>query len=80
MQVVGLIIGIFSILGMFIFFLPLLGALNWLNVPFAVVGLIISLISIVKANNKSIGLAGAILCSIAMVVGMGRLLIGCGIF
>ncbi len=80
MQVFGLIFGIVSIVGMFIFFLPLLGALNWLNIPLAIIGLIISLISIVNAKNKGIGLAGVILCSIAIVVGIGRLKIGCGIF
>ena len=80
MQVVGFLIGVISIVGMFIFFLPLLGALNWLNIPLAIIGLIISLISIANAKNKGIGLAGAILCSIAIVVGIGRLKIGCGIF
>jgi hypothetical protein len=80
MQVVGLVIGVVSTVGMFIFFLPLLGALNWLNVPLAIAGLIISLISIANARNKGIGLAGVILCSIAIVVGIGRLKIGCGIF
>ncbi|MBM2832228.1 MAG: hypothetical protein HW414_1280 [Dehalococcoidia bacterium] len=80
MQVVGFVIGVISVVGMFIFFLPLLGALNWLNVPLAIVGLIISLISISSAKDKGIGLTGAILCGIAIFVGIGRLRIGCGIF
>ena len=79
MQFVGCLIGVISIVGMFIFFLPLLGALNWLNIPLAVVGLIVSLTSIAKAKNKGIGLVGAILCTIAIVVGIGRLKLGCGI-
>ena len=80
MQVVGLILGIISIVGMFVFFLPLLGALNWLNIPLAIIGFIISLLSIINAERKGIGIAGIILCSLAIVVGIGRLKLGCGIF
>jgi len=80
MQVVGLILGIISIIGMFIFFLPLLGSLNWINIPFAIVGLIISTISIINAERKGLGVAGIILCTIAIVIGIGRLMLGCGIF
>ena len=79
MQIVGLIIGIISTVGMFIFFLPFLGALNWLNIPLALIGLIVSSISITNAKNKRVGLTGVILCSIAVVVGIGRLRLGCGI-
>ncbi len=79
MQVVGLIIGIMSIIGMFIFFLPFLGALNWLNIPFALLGFIISLLSVIRAKNRGIGIAGMALCIVAIVVGVGRLQIGCGI-
>lgn len=81
MQVVGLIWGILSIIGMFIFFLPFLGAFNWLNIPFALVGLIISLIGTATAKgNRGTGVAGIILCLIAVVVGVLRLKMGCGIF
>lgn len=80
MQVIGLIIGIISIIGMFIFFLPLLGALNWINIPFAIVGLFINIISIINAERKGLSVAGIALCSIAIVVGTGRLKLGCGIF
>ena len=80
MQVIGLILGLISIVGMFVFFLPLLGALNWLNIPLAIIGFIISLLSILNAKRKGIGIAGIILCSVAIVVGIGRLKIGCGIF
>ena len=80
MQVAGLILGLISIVGMFVFFLPLLGALNWLNIPLAITGLIISVLSILNSERKGIGIAGIILCSVAIVVGIGRLKIGCGIF
>lgn len=80
MQVIGLIIGILAILGMLLGFLPFLGWLNWINIAFAAFGLIISVISILKANNKGIGIAGIILCAIAIIVGIGRLQLGGGIF
>lgn len=80
MQVLGLIWGILSIIGMFIFFLPFLGALNWLNIPFAAVGFIISLVAIVNAKDgRRAGITGIILCSIAIIVGVVRLKLGWGI-
>ena len=79
MQVIGLVFGIISIVGMFIFFLPLLGSLNWINIPFAVVGLIVSILSIINTKRKGLGIAGIVLCSIAIVIGIGRLQLGCGI-
>lgn len=79
MQLLGFILGIISVVGMFIFFLPLLGALNWINIPFALIGLIISTISVINAKRKGIGIAGIVLCSIAIVIGIGRLKLGCGI-
>jgi hypothetical protein len=79
MQIVGLIIGIIAILGMLIALLPLLGWLNWLNIAVALLGLAISIISILKARNKGIGIAGIVLCAIAIVVGIIRLQLGGGI-
>ena len=80
MQVIGLIMGILAILGMLIGFLPLLGWWNWVNIAFAALGLIISIISILRARNKGIGIAGIVLCAIAIIVGIGRLQLGGGIF
>ena len=76
MQVIGLIIGILSFIGMFIFFLPFLGVLNWLNIPFAIIGFVIGIISIINTERKGIGIAGIVLCTIAIVVGSIRLMIG----
>ena len=80
MQVLGLIWGILSVIGMFIFFLPFLGALNWLNVPFAGTGLIISLLATINARgHKGAGITGIILCGVAIVIGILRLKMGWGI-
>lgn len=71
MKIIGLILGILAALGMLLAFIPLLGWLNWINIPFAIVGLIFSAIS------KSKG--GTVLCAVAVIFGMIRLALGGGI-
>ncbi len=71
MKIIGLILGILAAIGMLLAFIPLLGWLNWINIPFAIVGLIFSVIS------KSKG--GTILCIVAVIFGMIRLALGGGI-
>ncbi len=71
MKIIGLILGILSALGMLLAFIPLLGWLNWINIPFAIIGLIFSVIS------KSKG--GTVLCIVAIIFGMIRLAFGGGI-
>jgi hypothetical protein len=81
MQVIGLIFGIFSCMGMFVAFLPFLGWMNWGVIPFALAGLVISIIGIATARKSNrIGVAAIILCAIAIVVGVFRLIIGGGLF
>jgi len=80
MQVIAFIMGIFSILGMFIGLLPLIGWFNWLVIPFAGTGLIISIASVAVARRGGIGVAGIILCTIALFVSIPRLIIGGGFF
>lgn len=71
MQTVGRIFGILALIGMVLGMLPLLGWLNWFNIPFAILGLILSAIS------KSKG--GMIICAVAILFGGLRLLIGGGL-
>ena len=81
MQFIGLLFGIFSIIGMFIAFLPLLGWMNWGVIPFAIAGLVVSIIGVatVRKSNK-LGVAAIVLCGIAIVIGAIRLNIGGGFF
>lgn len=82
MQILSLVWGILAFLGMFISLLPCFGALNWLNIPFAVIGLIVSIIAIILApqgEKTGNALAGIILCSIAVLFGIIRLILGFGI-
>lgn len=81
MRIAGLLLGILSLIGMLVAFIPCLGWLNWLNIPFAVVGLIVSLIAYndvnVQPNNQP--KTCIILCVIAIVLGGFRLAVGGGI-
>ena len=71
MKTLGLILGILAALGMLLAFIPLFGWLNWLNIPFAILGLIFRVI------GKSRG--GTILCIVAILFGILRLALGGGI-
>lgn len=72
MKTIAVILGIMSTIGMFLAFIPLFGWLNWLNIPFAILGLIFSLLG----NSPE----GKILCILAIVFGLLRLILGGGIF
>ena len=81
MQFIGLLFGIFSIIGMFIAFLRLLGWMNWGVIPFAIAGLVISIIGVATARKSNkLGVAAIVLCSIAIVIGALRLNLGGGFF
>ena len=81
MQVIGFLFSIFSVTGMFIAFLPLLGWMNWGVIPFALAGLVISIIGTATARkSRGLGVAAIVLCCIAIIVGVIRLNLGGGIF
>ncbi len=81
MLTLSLVWGILALIGMFVAFLPCLGSLNWLNIPFAGLGLIISVVAVAtsKEQKKGGGMAGIVLCAIAVVLGLLRLLAGGGV-
>ena len=81
MQVLSLVWGGLAFFGMLVGFLPCLGAFNWLNIPFAGVGLIISIAALVnsKTPNNGAAIAGMICNAIAIGIGVIRLTLGGGI-
>lgn len=81
MQILSLVWGILAFLGMIVGFIPCLGALNWLNIPFAAIGVIISIVAAAGARDGSKGtaIAGLFANIIALVIGVIRLTIGGGI-
>lgn len=80
MQIIGFIMGILSVLGMLFGLIPFLGWSNWLVIPFAGIGLIISIIGVAVSKSGGIGIAGIVLCLIALFIRIPRLVIGGGIF
>lgn len=92
MKQVSLIIGIIVLVGMVIGFIPCLGWFNWLNIPLAIVGLVLGGIDY---NNERNMVArdefgnpihrpatfplGIIFCAVALLFGMFRLFIGGGV-
>jgi hypothetical protein len=81
MQVLSVVWGILALCGMFVAFFPCLGSLNWINIPFSFVGLVISIVALVttKETKKGMSIAGIICCGIAMLFGLIRLIAGGGI-
>lgn len=81
LQVVSMVWGILAILGMIVAFLPCLGSLNWLNIPFSVVGLVISIVALasVKEGSRTGATVGVVCCGVATVFGIFRLALGGGI-
>ena len=71
MQTVGRIFGIMALIGMIIGLIPLLGWLNWFNIPLAILGLILSIV------GKSKG--GTIIFIVAIFFGLVRLILGGGL-
>lgn len=73
--------GILAILGMLAGFMPPFGALNWLNIPFAGIGALVSGIALSQAQlgKKGFSIAGLVCCLVAMVFGAIRLVLGLGV-
>jgi hypothetical protein len=82
MQTLSLVWGLLAILGMIVAFFPCLGALNWLNIPFSMIGIIIAAFALAtgKEQNKGGAIAGLICCIIAIFFGIIRLVLGLGVF
>ncbi len=80
MNTLSLIWGILSVLTLAIGFFPCLGALNWFGIPFSFVGAIISIVAYFKSDEgKGKPLVGIIGCSIGVVFGVIRLVMGGGV-
>ncbi len=72
LNLVSLIIGLVAFVCALVAFIPLLGALNWLIVPLAIIGAVVGAMSASKSGRN--------LNLIVIVVGILRLMLGGGIF
>lgn len=71
MKTIGRIFGIVSLILMVIGIIPFFGWLNWITIPLAILGLLLSII------GKSKG--GIVICAVAIIFGICRLMLGGGI-
>ena len=72
MNVISIIVGIMALIVALIGFIPLLGWLNWLVIPGAVVGLVIGLLSR-ETSGRNINLVVLALAVIRLALGGGIL-------
>lgn len=81
LNAITLMWGILAFCGMFIGLIPCLGSLNWINIPFSVIGTVVGIIAVVSSNRgaSKAGVVGLVLCVIAGLFGMIRLTLGHGI-
>lgn len=82
MQLVSVVWGIFALLGAFVAFFPCLGWMNWMILPFALIGLVLSLVARDQQARKGLppSHTAVILNGSAVVVAFARLVIGGGLF
>jgi len=74
MQIISLVLGVVSVIIMCVAFIPLLGWLNWINIPLAVIGLVLGVIGVTIIRfGRAIGIAGIVLCLIAILFGALKL-------
>ena len=81
MGLISIFWGIAALLWAAVALVPLLGWLNWLMIPFAVIGAIIAAIGLLMTSSPRRGraTAGLLLNLVAIVVGSMRLGIGGGL-
>lgn len=81
MSLLALVWGCVNFAGFVVALIPCLGMVSWLNIPFALAGVVIGVIALAKdrkeENGKAIG--GIILCSVSVLGGAVRLLLGGGL-
>jgi hypothetical protein len=73
MSVIGFILGMLSFFVLFLTIIPFLGWINWLNIPFALLELVFSMIGTAAERNKGLGVTGIVICSIVIIFGALRL-------
>jgi len=68
MQVLSLVIGIFSILVFVLATIPLLAWINWPNLPVAIAGIVLGVMGMLLHGSKKSGIIGIALCILAFIL------------
>ncbi|MFW5899507.1 MAG: hypothetical protein ACOCUN_03465 [Jiangellaceae bacterium] len=71
MNLISVVIGIVALMGALVGFVPLLGWLNWLVIPVAVVGLVVGLLARERAGRN--------VNAVVLALAVARLAIGGGV-
>ncbi len=81
MSTAGFMLSIIALFGSLVGCVPLLGMINWVSVPIGIIGLIFSSVGLQQNEPKtrSESIAGIVLGTMAVVFGIIRLKLGCGI-
>ncbi len=81
MQIVTMVWGIVCAVFFLVALFPCLGALNWINVPLALAGLIVSIVQTAKPGLRARAgsITGISCCGVATVFGILRLIAGGGV-
>jgi hypothetical protein len=79
MSIAGFITGILTGIGLTLSIIPFLGWLNWLNIPVAVLGLVLCIVGVSRRRHPFIGTAGIVINAVIILLGGIRLILGGGI-
>ncbi len=72
----ALIIGIISLLFVFIGLIPFLGIMIWIALPMLIIGIALGIAGIVKNKRRGLNIAGTVICGICIIIGCVRLFAG----
>ena len=72
----ALIIGIISLLFVFIGLIPFLGIMIWIAIPMLIIGIALGIAGIVKNKRRGLNIAGTVICGICIIIGCVRLFAG----
>jgi hypothetical protein len=81
MPLAALILGIVCGVGFLVGLVPCFGWVNWANIPLSFVGLVISIVALTQApeSEKNKCIVGIACCSVGILLGGIRLVLGAGV-
>lgn len=77
MGIVSFILGILSISGVCLSFIPLLNLANCLTLPVALIGAILGIAGSIRQKGRGLAITGVVLNGAALLIGAIRMTISC---
>lgn len=77
MGIASFILGILSISGVCLSFIPLLNLANCLTLPVALIGVILGIVGIIRQKRRGLAVTGLVLNGAALLIGSLRMIISC---